>query len=154
MGLHGPVGQQDAPEHPFHSRSEAFLGYLVEGGGDFGNAKERATMVHMDAEGVYLEAWKSFLEAAVDTLGEDTAEGRIEGGNVQVGIEEFGEAAHMVAPISSYSLAAEELAVGQAVCVELEIHSFPVLVFPWLVEWVLLRSVVVDQLEVKLALGF
>ena len=109
-------------------------------------------MVRMDAGAVNLEARRSFLEAVVGTLGEDTAEGRIEGGNVQVGIAELGEAAHTAAPISSCSRPAEDLVVGQAVYVELEIHCFLVSVFPYLVEWVLLRFVVVDQLEVKLAL--
>ena len=153
MDLHDPAGQQDVPEHPFHSRSEVFLGHLVVGRAFVVNSEGMVMMVHMDVGEVYLEAWKRFLEVDVDTLGEDTAEERIEGGNVQVGIAELGEAAHMVAPISIGSQLAEDLVVEGFVFVEWEIHCFPASVFPWLVEWVLLHSVVVDQLEVKLELG-
>jgi hypothetical protein len=59
----------------------------------------------------------------------------------------------MVAPISIGFQLAEDLVVEGAVYVELEFHCFPASVFPWLVECLSLRSVVVDQLEVKLASG-
>jgi hypothetical protein len=55
VGLHDPAGQQDVLGHPFHSRSEACLGRLVEVGAYVVNSVERVTMVRMDAGEVNLE---------------------------------------------------------------------------------------------------